>query len=328
MGCLKCGKSIGLARKFKDKQFCSDDHRKNYRRESARLVRESAALGEMEESWLVTSGDLSRVPPKGNGMSVAPMMLVAAVIVVLLVVAPKDGTGAPVNPVSYAPSVGSLSAKVMGTIGKGAVAFRQEFRTADLSAWGGGSIGLSSSDMQGWAAKAGSVYPGRLRLWQPTTGLSDYQMNFGAQIESKAMSWAYRASNSKNYYATKLIVTPGDRAEISRWAVVDGHSLSRVQLPIPIPLVAGQDYRVQVRVQGNRFTTFVDDQLIDTWTDTKLSKGGVGFFADPGERAAVRWVAVNQQESGGLRGLFHFGFYLPSLPQGAAPVMMALPLLP
>jgi hypothetical protein len=322
MGCLQCGKSLGLARRFKDKQFCSDEHRKNYRRDSARLVRESAALGEMEESWLVTSGDLTRRPAKTAAGGIVPMMLIAAVVVVLLVLAPKDGAPPPPRPVSYAPSVGSLGAKVMGSISKGTFYSRLDFQAAvDLTDWlgitGSGSIG---SDVDGWITKSGSVYPGKLRLWQQTTLLSDYQLNFGAAIESKAMSWAYRATDPKNFYATKLILSDGNRTEISRWANVDGQSLSRVQLPLPISLMPGKDYQVQVRVLGNRFTTFVDNQLIDTWTDSKLPKGGVGFFSDAGERAAVRWVAINQQDSGGLGGIFKFGIYLPVIP-----VPMAMP---
>jgi len=315
MGCIQCGKSIGLLRRVKDRRFCSDEHQKNYRRESAQLVRESAALGEMEESWLVTSGDLSRRPAKST-TSITPMILIAGVVVVLLVLAPKDGGGPPVQPVSYAPSVGSLSAKVMGSISKGTFALRQEFKTPDLTDWMSTSL---SADAEGWATKAGSIYPGRLRLWQPTTLLSDYQLNFGAAIESKAMGWAYRASNPQNYYATKLIVSEGNRTEISRWAVIGGQSLTRVQLPLPISIIPGKDYQVQVRVLGNRFTTFVDNQLIDTWTDSKLRKGGIGFFAEAGERAAVRWVAVDQQDAGSLGGIFKFGFYLPVLP-AAVPI--------
>ena len=323
MGCLQCGKSVGIVRRLKkDKQFCSDEHQKNYRRDSARLVRESAALGEMEESWLVTSGDLARRPAKSS-MSIAPMMLIAGVVVVLLVMAPKDGGSAPpkANPVSYAPSVGSLGAKVMGSLSSGNWASIQEFKSPDLSGWLGiTSDGSLGADVDGWVSKAGSVYPGKLRLWQQTTLLSDYQFSFDAAIESKAMGWAYRASDPKNYYATKLIVSDGSRTEISRWAMVGGDSMARVQLPLPISLMPGKDYQVQVRVLGNRFTTYVDDQLIDTWTDSKLPKGGIGFFSDPGERAAVRRVAINQQDAGGLGGLFKFGFYLP-----VTPVVMGLP---
>jgi hypothetical protein len=251
-------------------------------------------------------------------MSIAPMMLIAGVVVVLLVMAPKDGSNGapPARPVSYAPSVGNLGAKVMGSISKGTWASMQEFKAPDLSDWLGttrdGSIG---ADVEGWVSKAGSVYPGRLRLWQQTTLLSDYQFSFDAAIEAKAMSWAYRASDPKNFYATKLILSDGTRTEIARWATVDGGTLSRVQLPLPISLVPGKDYQVQVRVLGNRFTTYVDNQLIDTWTDSKLPKGGIGFFSDPGERAAVRRVAINQQDAGGLGGLFRFGFYLPVLPK-------------
>lgn len=316
MGCLQCGKSVPIMRRLKDKEFCSDEHRKNYGRNAARLVRESAALGEMEESWLVTSGDLAKKPAKA-GFGVLPVLLIASALVVLLVFGGKDGgtESAPVKPLSYSPSVGDLSAKVMGSIKGGTLALRQEFSNPEMPDWLSAATGAAASnEMEGWIAKAGSIYPGRLRLWQPTTLVSDYQMNFAAAIENKAVGWAYRAADSKNYYATKLLVNGGDRSEIARWAVVDGGAMSRVQLPIPVMLAPGQEYRVQTRVQGNRFSTFVDDQLIDTWTDSKLARGGVGFFAEKGERAALKWVSFEQSEQSSGGGLFKFGFYLPVAP--------------
>ena len=54
MVCLYCRKRIGLLRRIKDPNFCSDDHRRKLVSTSARALRESEDLGEYDIP-LVTS---------------------------------------------------------------------------------------------------------------------------------------------------------------------------------------------------------------------------------------------------------------------------------
>jgi hypothetical protein len=35
--------------------------------------------------------------------------------------------------------------------------------------------------------------------------------------------------------------------------------------------------------------------MVDTWTDARLPKGGIGFFTARGEESRVRWVALTHQ---------------------------------
>ena len=54
------------------------------------------------------------------------------------------------------------------------------------------------------------VAPGSLRIWDRTTTLENYQMEFQGQIEKRSMSWAFRATNAANYYGAKIVITkPG-----------------------------------------------------------------------------------------------------------------------
>jgi hypothetical protein len=82
-----------------------------------------------------------------------------------------------------------------------------------------------------------------------------------------------------------------------RYAVVNGRPERRVQLPIPISVQDNMLYEVKVRVRGDRFITQVNGRTVDSWTDRRLQKGGIGFFNDPGERATLHWVAVSERES-------------------------------
>jgi hypothetical protein len=55
-------------------------------------------------------------------------------------------------------------------------------------------------------------------------------------------------------------------------------------------------YHVAVRVRGNRFTASIEGQEIDSWTDDAPRSGGVGFFADAGERARLYWMKVAKND--------------------------------
>jgi hypothetical protein len=50
-----------------------------------------------------------------------------------------------------------------------------------------------------------------------------------------------------------------------------------------------------VDVRGSDFTIMAQGQLVDFWTDSRLTRGGVGFFCSRGEKARVRWVEVSHQ---------------------------------
>ncbi len=171
-----------------------------------------------------------------------------------------------------------------------------------------------------WTAHSGEVRPASLKIWKPSSSLSNYQMEFMGQIEHKSMDWAFRASDTKNYYATKLVITrpgPLPNAGLVRFVVLDGRERERVELPLPLTLERGVDYRVHVSVQGARFLTSVNGQLVSSWTDERLSRGGVGFFSDEGESALLKWVSVSERDSLLARIASHFS--LITVPAAAMP---------
>jgi hypothetical protein len=173
--------------------------------------------------------------------------------------------------------------------------------------------GLSGGD---WSWSSGAVRPGRLRLWSETSKLSDYRFEFEGAIERKGMSWAFRASDGGNYYASKLVLDEKARsgkAEIVRFVVVGGKESRRVTLPIPVTLAKDTYYRIAVKVKGDRFITSVGGQVIDTWQDARLRKGGVGFFNERGEIASIRTVLVSDPDRflEKLKSYLQFGFIMP-----------------
>ncbi len=177
--------------------------------------------------------------------------------------------------------------------------------------------GYTNSSSADWSFNHGFVQPGRLRLWKESLGMNDYQMEFLGQIEKKGFGWAYRAADNQNFYATKIqIVKPGPlpSADLLRYAVVQGSESSRVSLPLPMVIRNDTLYRVLLTVKGENFTTTVNGQVVDTWSDTRLKSGGVGFFTDRGEVASLRWVTVTNRDNFVGRILSYLGFWMPIEP--------------
>ncbi|MBM3814593.1 MAG: hypothetical protein FJW20_23450 [Acidimicrobiia bacterium] len=277
-----------------DRQFCSDDHRRKARHVySARLTRDLDSEDAFEDAWLVTSAP--RKKSGGVGPASGILLVVAATVLVLFL---PGGEDRPSAPPSYLPQVGKLGDSLSRAVpGSRSVSLREDFRM-DLRNWQS-EINLLKD---GWTKSAGAVNIGSLRLWKPTLALTDYNMQFETEIERKAVNWAFRASNHENYYATKIQLNrsengnPG-RAEIIRYVMQNGKQLNKVELPIPVLMRADTAYEIRVRVKGDRFTTMVNGRLVDSWTDARFKRGGVGFFSESGEAATLRWVSVSDRES-------------------------------
>jgi hypothetical protein len=145
-------------------------------------------------------------------------------------------------------------------------------------------------------SKEGFVRPGKMALYAPSTKLADYRLEFLAQVEQKSVAWAFRAEDPQNYYAVKFTITePGPRplAAVVRYPVIDGKRGKPVQTPVPLIVQNDVAYRMQLDVKGHEFRASIDGQVVDTWSDDRLSQGGVGFFADAGERARLYWVKLS-----------------------------------
>jgi hypothetical protein len=190
-----------------------------------------------------------------------------------------------------APAQGVEHAIASGIRQRAAIEFQDDFR-AGLSRWTGAPDWAKS-----WSYDpAGFVRPGRLALLDGAQSLADYRLEFLGEIEKKAVGWVFRASDARNHYATKLVASKRGVFSIVRYAVVDGRERLRVELPLPLSTSAKTLYRVREEVRGAQFTTYIDGQVADSWSDTALTRGGVGFFADPGEAAYIRWVNVAYQD--------------------------------
>jgi hypothetical protein len=163
------------------------------------------------------------------------------------------------------------------------------------SATSGGNSHAVAVGEQGWSTEwasdaAGSRRGRQLTLYRPSVGMSDYQFQFVGQIESKALGWIFRETDTKNYYGMKIEnIRPGAMA-ITHFAVVEGRESSNSQKPVGIDARPGAAYRVRLDVTGPRFTLYIGGEPVDFWTDNRLKTGSVGFMNERDERGATSSV--------------------------------------
>lgn len=150
---------------------------------------------------------------------------------------------------------------------------------------------MDSSWITDWGAEAGVRREHEISILRPSLNLSDYRLEFDAQIETKAIGWVFRAKDGKNYYVAKLeIVTPGLEPVVDavHFAVINGEAQARSQTPLPMKVRLDTMYKVRFDALGDHFTTWVQDQKVDDWTDASLKIGGVGLYNERGERMSLK----------------------------------------
>jgi hypothetical protein len=326
MKCAYCENPIGAWRVLTGKRFCSSDHEKRF------LARSARALRDMEDIYgtPTLTRDLrgKRVELETRraqpGQVITVLGLCAAGFLVVALLGLPGGAPAPSSTPTrgaddysllHATPRADFAASLRTRLGPSTSMTLHENFGSGLANW------VGSSDSSGtWSRNGDYVLPGKLRVWQPSTHLSNYEMEFMGQIERKGMGWAFRAPDVQNYYGAKLLIArpgPLPNADLVRFVVLNGHETERLELPLPLTLERETDYRVHVSVRGDRFLTSVNGQLVSSWMDARLGTGGVGFFSEPGEQAAIKWVSVSERDSMLARFLSHFSIIMfPTVPPG------------
>ena len=177
---------------------------------------------------------------------------------------------------------------------RAAIELEDDFRSG-LGRWTGDGQWANT-----WSYDAtGFARPGKLALLARSLPLTDYRLEFLVQVEKRGLGWCFRVADARNYYATRLLESKrGAQTEFSivHYALIGGSQRFKIQLPVPVSAGRRTLLHIRQEVRGAQFTTYLDDQVVDTWSDGTLARGGIGFFAEPGEAAYIRWVQVAQND--------------------------------
>ncbi len=144
---------------------------------------------------------------------------------------------------------------------------------------------------QDWFADRGGAAQNRhVDVLRGSLALRDFRLLFEGQIEQGALGWVFRANN-KSFYVEKVqVVTPGLNPVVAlvRFAVINGKEQPRTQTPLDIQAHLDTMYKIRMDVVGDHFTTWVQDNKVDEWTDGQLDAGGVGLYYESGDSAKLR----------------------------------------
>jgi hypothetical protein len=320
--CFLCGKKIGFLRSLTDQQYCSAAHRREARLASTQVFREE----EETELWSVVKSrekkNIGRpVTSPGQTASIFAFLTVAALLLAAMMLPGPDG---PISTaISLDPGVKKgIMERAGDAIGEAIrssapVTLHHDFRTG-LSGWSTAALPNlpQVDDPHNWLAgnSAGDTARGeKLHIWERSVTLQNYQMEFMGQVERRSLSWAFRATDARNYYATSLVITkpgPLPNAGLVRYVMLNGHEWDRVQLPLPVTLERGVNYRVRVTVENDHFVTYLNGQVISSWRDKRLHHGGVGFFDNTRDPQEIAWVSLSERDSFLGRVLAHFSLIM------------------
>lgn len=130
----------------------------------------------------------------------------------------------------------------------------------------------------------------RVSLLRSSMNLPAYRLDFESSIQMKALGWVYRARDAKNFYVSKIeFKKPGVNPvyALVHYAVIDGVEQPRVETPLQVSVPMGGLYKIHFEAVGNRFTTWVQGQQAEQWTDPRLSSGGAGLYGEGSEQSVL-----------------------------------------
>lgn len=312
MRCQRCGKEISPLRQLSDRQFCGEYCRRRGARASASIMRDMEY--DADPLWQSPQTPLQKPPARASAavLAVAVTMMVVALVAIRIWypdTGPAAGQTSPLArtaPTTRPEGAGDgtradareAPSRLMEWVEKHLPGDKPLRADVDFGrGWSSQKEWTATSD--GWARPNNVVLPGVLRLWKPTLQAKDYEFDFSASIEKRAVGWVYRARDASACYRTKILLPkPGSAstATIERWSVMGGMVFRRVELPLPVTLQAGKPYRFTALVDGDRFSTLIDGRVVDEWRDSRLASGGVGFFSDSGESAALAWASFREHK--------------------------------
>jgi len=150
--------------------------------------------------------------------------------------------------------------------------------------------------VEGWGGDPSNVHAGRqITIYRPSLTMADYRIEFQGMIETKSLGWVFRAADPENYYAMKLTEVSGGvtpKIELFKYLVANGRQTQVGRVPIDLPARPDTYFSVRVDARGPQFTTYIQGQQVDVWTDDQLKTGGVGLLNERDERGQVKAVSI------------------------------------
>ena len=150
--------------------------------------------------------------------------------------------------------------------------------------------------VEGWGGDPNGLRVGRqITIYRPSLKLSDYRLEFQASMDVRSIGWVFRAADPADYYAMKLMTVSNGlspKVALFKYLVSNGKQTQVGRVPIDLAVQPDTVFDIRVDVRGPQFTTFIQGQQVDSWTDDQLKVGGAGFLNEREERGKVKTVSI------------------------------------
>lgn len=136
-----------------------------------------------------------------------------------------------------------------------------------------------------WSHQPVSPSGRTLTVYEPSRNESDYRMEFSWVPDAAGVGWVFRTRDRNNYYAARLSLQQRDGESVlvsEHFGVSEGTENPHSQKVIPLQNTTAL-IKVHMDAIGPAFKLFVEDDLADSWTGTRLETGALGFY-DDGDR--------------------------------------------
>jgi hypothetical protein len=134
-----------------------------------------------------------------------------------------------------------------------------------------------------------------ISFYRPSANRDDYRIEFEGEVKYRGLGWVFRAVDPKNYLAykvefVKLGAEPG--VALTHFAVIDGMEGQKHYTPLAKPIHLNGAFRVRLDVRGGEFSAYINDELVEVWTEDRLPKGGFGLMTEGEEQNQVRKIRL------------------------------------
>ena len=140
----------------------------------------------------------------------------------------------------------------------------------------------SAVNTASWSRQPVSPSGRSLTLYEPSRSESDYRMEFSWVPNASGVGWVFRTRDAKNYYAARLSLQQRGAESVlvaEHFGVLEGTENAHSRKVIPLKNATAL-IKIHMDAIGSAFRLFVEDNLADSWTGTRLETGALGFYND------------------------------------------------
>jgi hypothetical protein len=149
----------------------------------------------------------------------------------------------------------------------------------------------------------GARDPREILVYSGSEGLKNYRIEFAWVPEPRGVGLIFRATDSANYYATKLrLMQAGAIPTLSEehFTVIKGVEGAHSRKVITLSRT-NSEVLVRMDAIGPAFTVFLQGSPADYWTDERFETGSLGFYEERGERPALQALRFTLFKKTGLQ---------------------------